>query len=117
MFRRYDMRCKMMFRHAIFKHTFITVDSKSVLADKIGALKAKIDELTQIELAKLPYYKRPSHYDDFMGDNWYDESIDDFEWPSGMPAPEGWMYYDDDLIKQLDKLWKKYGEAGDVVGA
>jgi hypothetical protein len=34
-----------------------------------------------------------------------------------MPAPEGWMYYDDDLIKQLDKLWKKYGEAGDVVGA
>jgi hypothetical protein len=110
---RYDIGCRSLFTHAICKHTYMAIVSKSVLADKIRVLKEKADSLTKLELEKLPQDQRPSTYTFYMELAPVDEGdtgIDDFAWSEeGKPIPEGWMYYDDELVEHLGKLWKKYG--------
>jgi hypothetical protein len=117
-FKRYELTCVVTFHHAIFEHAYITVLPLTTLGQKIYELELKVDDATRLELAKVPDDQRSRDYDSFMGEG-RERFISPacFKWSmTGTPVPEGWMYYDDDLIKQLDKLWKKYGEAGDVVG-
>ena len=113
---RYEMACAALLSHSILKQDYVTVLNESIYACKIRALKAKMDDLTRIELAKLPDDERPSDYATYMGGPaagklppTYSKWLD-----TNSPVPEGWTYYDVELVNQLEKLWAKYGAAGDV---
>ena len=107
------MACAPLLGHAILKYEYFMVSNKSVYAEKLRALITKLDDLTRLELAKLPDNKRPPNYDTWMrgpAANTLPPVL--FTWRT--PVPNGWLYYDDELVRQLEKLWAKYGAAGDV---
>jgi hypothetical protein len=110
------MLCEESFTHSILRHSYITVKDDSQLAKKIAALLKRLDDLTLIEPTKLSSDERPADYDDFKGED-RDERMPlrHFCWLAGdVAVPEWWTYYDDELVAQFEKLWKKYGKGGDV---
>lgn len=82
-------------------------------------LMQTLNDLTRLELLKLSNDQRPPNYLCYMSDDPEENfPISEFDWSDmNMTAPEGWSYYDDELIEQLAKLWKKYGAVDTVAEA
>lgn len=64
------------------------------------ALWQRLNELTLIELAKIPPAKRPSQYANMMTDVSCANNIRD-----EFTLPASWTFYDDEVLAYLDKLW------------
>ena len=108
---RYAMDASWTFSHAILKHTYLTpireTTEKScahAFVEKIKALASKMDALTTLELSRVREEERPDDYEEFMS---LSTLIDEFDW-DGNPVPQTWTYFDQELVKQLGKLWKEY---------
>jgi len=106
---RYKVNLCYAFCHAIFKHAYITVThtpSGCEYIDKIKALSEKMDGLTMLELSKLPDQDRSNDINISLLEDVHD-GIGDFDWKAN-PVPRTWTYFDQKLVKQLDKLWKEH---------
>jgi hypothetical protein len=117
---RYSLRAISRFSHSIFKHIYTTLseehlgshwnndDDISQLSEGLWDLQDEIEGLTLKELAKVPF---PSAYDKAYYQTMRGEvAAKYFKWDVGK-VPEGWVYVDDELVKDLEKLWKQHTEA------
>jgi hypothetical protein len=66
-----------------------------------------LNDVTKLELLQLDADKRPEQYDWIFDPHYQNSSIERFVWKEDQ-IPEGWTFFDDELVKQLDKLWKKH---------
>lgn len=108
------------FCHAILKHTYLTVTNTqgfnysldpvpNDLNYQLNQLSEKLIGVTKLELVQLEPDERPQEYRGVMADSTYsmNSSVPDFAWKEDQ-IPEGWSFFDEELIKHLNRLWKKH---------
>jgi hypothetical protein len=108
------MNARPIFRHPILKHVYVSVTDttpswklmdNSAYGNKVYVLSQKLDGVTGLELVKLPNDKRPEQYVNYM--NRYHVAPVDAGWKES-ELPETWSFFDDMLVKQLDKMWREH---------
>jgi hypothetical protein len=124
---RYHLDASPIFNHAILKHTYLSVTEHTKgknnngisiprdLAEDTRELDNKLNDVTKLELLQLDEGKRPEQYDQIFDPHYQNSAIELFMWKEDQ-IPEGWSFFDGELVNQLDKLWKKH-ERKEAIGA
>jgi hypothetical protein len=106
-------------RHPVLKHQYVTLaeelidDNYQPRLDDFGdrqrashygrhceALKYRLDELTLLELSKIPIAERPSQHSELIN------KVEDAHKTRGyFELPITWTFYDEEVIAFLDKIW------------
>ncbi|KAH7092398.1 hypothetical protein FB567DRAFT_545550 [Paraphoma chrysanthemicola] len=77
-------------------------------ASTVEDLTKKLDNVTMMEFLKLPEELRPVVYNDYIAGtaSWQDvkSTLAKQQW-RGDAVPVGWSWFDDLLVKQLNKFW------------
>ncbi|KAF2822721.1 hypothetical protein CC86DRAFT_410299 [Ophiobolus disseminans] len=94
--------------HPVLKYRYLTADQcmnddelLTTYSDSITMLDNRLEEATAVELSKMKPEYRPLEYVRFVSSYM---AASDLRRSSTQPA--NWKYYDDQVLKQLDKLWK-----------
>jgi hypothetical protein len=115
---RYEMANLTSFEHPILRHLYLVLEDKTKAGDskteygyQITKLKQQFDNLTRLEILKLSDDERPNDYRQFVDRGGVqDKHPSTFTWGQ-LTVPECWTYFDDDLLKELNRLWEQYGGA------
>ena len=92
------------FQHPVLKYTYLGLEAPEPMTyytARCDALDHRLNELTRIELSKIPPGDRPDEYLNLLWDlNKATELRGNFT------LPDSWTFYDDEVIAELDKAWK-----------
>ncbi|KAF2822713.1 hypothetical protein CC86DRAFT_81853 [Ophiobolus disseminans] len=108
---RYMMTPFFIFSHANLQHNYITVLDSSGYEDRVRQLSDRVNALLRISLTRLPEDQRPLCYGSFIN-TLQNQTIPliYFKWlNTGMPVPGHWLYFDNDLRGELERLWQERG--------
>ncbi|KAF2993576.1 hypothetical protein E8E13_000011 [Curvularia kusanoi] len=94
-----------LLQHPVLKHSYIVMtghdSSQMYYNSRTAALCRRLNELTRVEITKMPERDRPAAFGDL---------VDDLDNARGLRdefvLPDSWTFYDDDVIAYLDKAWK-----------
>jgi hypothetical protein len=69
----------------------------------INNLDQRLHDATVIELTKMREADRPNGYDDVLARRTFAKNL-----RGEFTPPVGWKYYDEEVLRQLEKLWKEH---------
>ena len=105
---RYVVGRKCLFDHPVLKYRYLTADQEEPDEDVMPPysgplldLKDHLNDATVIELSKLKPKDRPEGSDELLRGE-----LESLELLGNFTPPQGWKYYDDELLKHLDKAWE-----------
>lgn len=93
-----------LFQHPVLKYTYLVLsgsDPMTYYTARCDALRHRLNELTRVELSKMPPGDRPAEYSNLLSDLGRATEL-----RGKFTLPDTWTFYDDDVIVQLAKAWK-----------
>ena len=98
------MRCYDTIAHPLLRHTYFVLggDSSQTIAyrGKCEELERYLDELTLLELMKIPAPERPPLFDQFKAGRMRGRSL-----LGTFPLPKTWTFFDEEAVEFLNDAW------------